>query len=233
MRTLPDEPGTGTEAMHPTFHRREPLRTAASRREPRGPPRRQPAVEAAVTEQAPPGERGGATKLYGERMAVGDGNGWVDCRCGHRHWGRFGAAGLLLLRRLPRDDGAAVQVLLQLRAAWTHEGGSWGLVGGARDSHEDVAQAALREAAEEAGIEPAAVRVLGEQVGVDHGDWHYTYVFGVAVVEVAPRLLTTESDDLRWVPLDQVTALPLHRGLDRAWMRLNQGIVQALAAHRG
>ena len=26
----------------------------------------------------------------------GDGDGWVECSLGHRHWGRFGAAGLLL-----------------------------------------------------------------------------------------------------------------------------------------
>ncbi len=30
---------------------------------------------------------------------------WVDCACGERHWGRYGAAGLLVIR-----DGA---VLLQ------------------------------------------------------------------------------------------------------------------------
>ncbi len=29
-------------------------------------------------------------------MASGDGNGWVACRCGQRHWGLHGAAGLLL-----------------------------------------------------------------------------------------------------------------------------------------
>src|SRR4029077_13529069 len=105
-------------------------------------------------------------------VAAGDGNGWVECRCGSRHWGRHGAAGLLLLRPVLGVDlkpGQDAEVLLQLRAAWTHEGGSWGLVGGARDSHEDVVAAALREAAEEAGLRPDALRVVGHQVGVDHG----------------------------------------------------------------
>ena len=32
-------------------------------------------------------------------MARADGNGWVRCRCGQRHWGLHGAAGLVLLRR--------------------------------------------------------------------------------------------------------------------------------------
>ena len=156
-------------------------------------------------------------------MAVGDGNGWVHCRCGHRHWGRFGAAGLLLLRR-----AAVPEVLLQLRAAWTHEGGSWGLLGGARDSHEDVAEAALREAAEEAGVEPASVEVLGSRVGADHGTWSYTYVFGLATTDIHPRLVTTESDELRWVPVPDVPALPLHSGFGASWPALRPGIADAL-----
>src|SRR5262245_24626633 len=108
-------------------------------------------------------------------MVSGDGNGWVQCRCGLRHWGRFGAAGLALLRTSPGP-----QVLLQLRAGWTHEGGRWGLVGGARDSHESVSEAALREAVEEADIDPGQVTVPGTRVGLDHGDWSYTYVLGLA-----------------------------------------------------
>lgn len=160
-------------------------------------------------------------------MATGDGNGWVECRCGQRHWGRYGAAGLLLLR-----DDHIPHVLLQLRARWTHEGGSWGLVGGARDSHEDEAQAALREAAEEAGIEPATVRVLGVETGLDHVDWHYSYVLGLATADLQPRPRTAESDELRWVPVADVPSLPLHRGLGNAWDRLTGGIATALETAR-
>jgi 8-oxo-dGTP diphosphatase len=161
---------------------------------------------------------------YRGGVAIGDGNGWVFCRYGHRHWGRHGAAGLLLLRRLD-----APQVLLQLRAAWTHEGGRWGLVGGARDSHETLAEAALREAAEEADVTPSAVQVVGEQVGADHVDWTYTYVIGVAVRDVEPRVLTEESDDLRWVDVADVPGLPLHRGLESAWGALVPGITELAA----
>ena len=157
-------------------------------------------------------------------MAIGDGNGWVECRYGHRHWGRHGAAGLLLLRRAETPE-----VLLQLRAGWTHEGGRWGLVGGARDSHETIAQAALREALEEAGVDPTAVRVLGEQVGADHVDWSYTYVIGLAVGDIRPRLMTPESDELRWVDVADVPAMPLHVGLATAWGALVPGITHLLA----
>ena len=161
-------------------------------------------------------------------MVSGDGNGWVYCRCGHRHWGRFGAAGLALLRTSPRQ-----QLLLQLRAGWTHQGGTWGLVGGARDSHESVAGAALREAAEEAGVDGSQIAVLGSQIGVDDGDWSYTYVLGLATDGLLVEPITAESDELRWLDLDQVATLPLHVGLGSTWPALRQTIDGALASLAG
>jgi 8-oxo-dGTP diphosphatase len=168
-------------------------------------------------------------------VALHDGNGWVNCRCGQRHWGRHGAAGLLLARR--RTDAVpgrsangrpAVEVLLQLRAAWTHQGGSWALPGGARDSHEDVVEAALREAQEETGVEPADVVVLGRQPGVDHVDWSYTYVLALACRPVEVQLATTESDELRWLAPDDVGALPLHPAFGAAWPVLHRALGVAL-----
>src|SRR6201990_2893588 len=79
----------------------------------------------------------------------GDGDGWVVSDNGAHYWGGYGAAGLLL--RAPRPDGTPA-VLLQHRAVWSHQGGTWGLPGGARDSHETPEQTAVREAHEEAGL---------------------------------------------------------------------------------
>ena len=31
-------------------------------------------------------------------MGLRDGDGWVFCNCGYRHWGLHGAAGLLMVR---------------------------------------------------------------------------------------------------------------------------------------
>jgi 8-oxo-dGTP pyrophosphatase MutT (NUDIX family) len=88
----------------------------------------------------------------------GDGDGWVVCDAGHRHWGRFGAAGLLL--RHAGHRGHADCVLLAHRVWWSHHGGTWGIPGGARDSGETARDAALREAVEETGLDPRGVQVF-------------------------------------------------------------------------
>ena len=85
-------------------------------------------------------------------MTHGDGDGWVGCGQDHQHWGRHGAAGLLIWA--PDGSGRPL-VLLIRRAGWSHHGDTWGPPGGARDSHETPAEAAVREAAEECGA-PAA-----------------------------------------------------------------------------
>jgi 8-oxo-dGTP diphosphatase len=140
---------------------------------------------------------------------------------GARFWGRHGAAGLLL--RAPRPDGS-VAVLLQHRAPWSHQGGTWGLPGGARDSHETAEQAAVREAHEEAGLpaDQLTVRttvITAEVAGMGGAQWTYT-----TVIADAPELLHTvpnrESSELRWVASDEVAELPLHPGFAASWERL-------------
>ena len=123
---------------------------------------------------------------YPERVH-GDGDGWVIAESGAHYWGRHGAAGLLL--RALRPDGRAA-VLLQHRAPWSHQGGTWGLPGGARDSHETVEQAAVREAVEEAGLPPdqvnVRVTVVTAEVGTAGTRTHWTYT---TVIADAPALL--------------------------------------------
>lgn len=143
----------------------------------------------------------------------GDGNGWATGPDGGRRWGRHGAAGLLV--RAAGPDGPLV--LLQHRAVWSHQGGTWGLPGGARDSHESTVEAAAREAREETGLPAEALGVRGEVVtsGGSTG-WSYTTV--VADTPVALRTTANEeSEELRWVGEDDVAALPLHPGLAASW----------------
>jgi 8-oxo-dGTP diphosphatase len=142
-----------------------------------------------------------------------DGNGWVVDDRGQRHWGRFGAAGLLLVDR--RAPGVPV-VLLQHRATWTADGGTWGIPGGARDSHEDAVAAALREALEETGVPSAAVHVSGEPLVDDRGGWSYTTVLGELVSDVT-LVLESESEALAWVAVDEVERRALHPGFAGTW----------------
>ena len=145
----------------------------------------------------------------------GDGDGWTRCEQGHRHWGLFGAAGLLL----QRSAGDSLEVLLQHRAEWSHHGGTWGLLGGARESSETAVQAALREAAEEGGVETGSVWVHG-RFEDRHGGWAYTTVLGTAPAGAAARPTGGESIDVGWFSPADVTQLPLHPGFAASWPAL-------------
>jgi 8-oxo-dGTP diphosphatase len=151
----------------------------------------------------------------------GDGNGWVRCAQGHRHWGLFGAAGLLVHHT---DGGGRAAVLLQHRASWSHHGGTWGILGGARDSGESVTATALREASEEAALEQGSVRAHAV-FRDDHGGWSYDTVIAEAHRPVPTEPVGDETDELRWVPIDDVLGMPLHPGFRQTWPRLRDALV--------
>ncbi|GAA3244668.1 NUDIX domain-containing protein [Pseudonocardia petroleophila] len=145
----------------------------------------------------------------------GDGDGWTRCEQGHRHWGVYGAAGLLLWH----ED----RVLLQHRALWSHHGGTWGILGGARNRDETAEQAALREAGEEAGLDPADVATTGCYVD-DHGGWSYTTVIARVAAPVHLTALTAETIEVRWVPADAMHGLPLHPGFAASWGQVSAAV---------
>ncbi|MGH8867047.1 MAG: NUDIX domain-containing protein [Actinomycetes bacterium] len=152
----------------------------------------------------------------------GDGDDWFVCGRGHKHWGRFGAAGLLLHHRDARGHEA---VLLQHRARWSHHGGTWSLPGGARDSRESATQAALREASEEGGVDASSIR-LGGLWCDDHGGWSYDTVVAEATHWLPAAPVGGESTDIRWVWLPDVESFPLHPGLRRTWPALREALVR-------
>jgi 8-oxo-dGTP diphosphatase len=146
-------------------------------------------------------------------MVARDGDGWIQCDCGSKHWGLHGAAGILLIR--------GTSILLQHRAPWVHNGDTWGIPGGARDSHESILEGALREAVEEIGIDPALVEPLETFVD-DHGNWSYTTIIARAADDLIAQELNDESHEIKWVELKDVTRLPLHPSFENTWLRVQE-----------
>jgi 8-oxo-dGTP diphosphatase len=144
-------------------------------------------------------------------MVARDGDGWVACDCGSKHWGLHGAAGLLIYR--------AGSILLQHRAPWVHNGDTWGIPGGARDSHESVVDGAIREAVEETGIDPKELLIRSTSTD-SHGNWCYDTVIAEATPELVAHELNDESHEVRWVLFDDVTRLPLHPSFAKSWSGL-------------
>lgn len=140
-------------------------------------------------------------------------SGHVYCTgCARRHFGRYGAAGLLLL-----SEGHA---LLTLRSAYVDQGGTWSIPGGALAPGEGPVVAALREAREELAGLPT-INLTGQRLTDDHGQWRYTTI--VARVEGRPRLTprNRETDSARWQPVEAVEHLDrLHPAFARSWPNL-------------
>ncbi|ALA68119.1 NUDIX domain-containing protein [Corynebacterium lactis] len=149
-----------------------------------------------------------------------DGNGWSagpgDTRC----WGRFGAAGLLII-----TPGRTA--LMQHRAEWTSFPLTWGVPGGACDSHESPEATALRETAEETGLREHQLRILDAQVTTGPyvadpnrpelaGGWQYHTVYALAEEELQ-TFPNEESLELRWVPLADVASLNLLPAFAESW----------------
>ncbi|MGY1604079.1 NUDIX domain-containing protein [Geodermatophilus sp. SYSU D00815] len=154
-------------------------------------------------------------------------DGWTTCARGHRHWGRAGAAGLFLHRE--GADGG--EVLLQLRATWSHHGDTWGTPGGALHAGEAPEAGALREAREELGLLPDDV-VLGRSSVDDHGGWAYTTVLArpARSLEPADLRLDGESDGVAWIALSRLAEVPLHPGLAASLPRLRDLLRESGAA---
>lgn len=147
-------------------------------------------------------------------------DGWAEGPAG-RFWGRGGAAGLLAY-------DPAQGVLLQHRVAWSDQGDTWGLPGGARHVDESAVDGALREAGEEAGVPAEGHRLLFTHT-FDVGYWSYTTV-AVEVTESFEAMITDpESADLRWVAIEDIDDYPLHPGFARAWPLLREQLTRPSA----
>lgn len=143
----------------------------------------------------------------------------ISCRCGRSHWGRYGAAGLVL------TDESRSQVLLQERSAAVLNPGTWAFPGGALERGETPTEAALREAREETGLDPRDVSALREVAGTVHPDWRYTYVLASTTDLTLPDHESWETGGHAWVALEDLAGhRRLHPSLAHDWPALREEI---------
>jgi 8-oxo-dGTP diphosphatase len=103
--------------------------------------------------------------------------------------------------------------LLLIRRGQDPGKGSWSVPGGRVENGELLAEAVVRELAEETGLEGVCGELVGwvERIGATH---HYVILdFAVTVLTAEPVVPGDDADDAAWVPLTDVAELPLVDGL--------------------
>lgn len=113
------------------------------------------------------------------------------------------AAALLLI--YPREEGIAIALTVRASGLARHAG-QISLPGGAADPGETLAETALREASEEIGIDPSAVRVLGELTPVHVLVSGFTLHPVVGVTDARPGFIASpdEVEEVIEVSLDDL-----------------------------
>jgi 8-oxo-dGTP pyrophosphatase MutT (NUDIX family) len=126
--------------------------------------------------------------------------GWLP---GHFPQEARNAAVLLLV--YPRTDDVAVPLTVRAQGLARH-GGQISLPGGATDLGETLAEAALREASEEIGVDPSSVRILGELTPVHVLVSGFTLHPVVGVTDVRPHFVVSpdEVDEILEVSLNDL-----------------------------
>lgn len=145
-------------------------------------------------------------------------DGFILCSCGRRHWGLAGAAGVCAYR----DHEGRREVLMQLRAPWSHGGGTWSIPGGAIEWYEDARTGGLREFAEETGITDLSIKDCHT---ADHGDWRFDTFVARCHDGIAP-VVDPESTELRWVPIDELSD-NLHPAFAQSWPTVKAFVLAA------
>jgi mutator protein MutT len=117
--------------------------------------------------------------------------------------------------------------LLLVRRGRGPAAGDWSVPGGRVEPGETLAEAVLRELAEETGLEGVCDELIGwvERLGAEH---HYVILdFAVTILEPSDPRAGDDAAEAEWVPLDEVAHRRLADGL--AEFLHEHGIVPVIA----
>ena len=103
--------------------------------------------------------------------------------------------------------------LLLIRRGHGPAAGEWSVPGGRVEPGETLAEAVVRELAEETGLEGVCDQFVGwvERIGADH---HFVILdFAVTVLDDRPPTAGDDAAEALWVPLEEVADMALVDGL--------------------
>ena len=141
------------------------------------------------------------------------GDGWTTTPGGRRVWGKYGAAGLLLMHQDPATGER--RYLMVQRGPSISDPGKWQFPGGAIDSKENFHQGGTREVIEELGFKADALKdaeVHGEHSsGVPGSTWKYVSIAAQVPQMLKPDLSSyharQETSDAKWMTEAEIKAL--------------------------
>lgn len=164
-----------------------------------------------------PGQVRYATPLKGTLVQATDkgqpGDGWTTTPGGRRVWGKYGAAGLMLMHQDPATGER--RYLMVQRGPAISDPGKWQFPGGAIDSKETFHQGGTREVIEELGFKADALKdaeVHGEHTNAIPGStWKYVSIAAQVPQMLKPDLSTSharaETSDAKWMTEAEIRAL--------------------------
>jgi mutator protein MutT len=103
--------------------------------------------------------------------------------------------------------------LLMVRRGQAPAVGEWSVPGGRVESGETLAEAVVREVAEETGLEVVCGELVGwvERIGPGY---HFVILdFVATVIDDGQPVAATDASDVAWVPLAEVAERPVVEGL--------------------
>jgi 8-oxo-dGTP diphosphatase len=116
--------------------------------------------------------------------------------------------------------------LLLIRRGHGPAAGEWSIPGGRVNAGETLAEAVVRELAEETGVEAVCDSLLGWVERIGDGYHFVIFDFLVTILSSDTPVAGDDAAEARWIPLDEVAELRLVEGL--AEFLHDNGIIEVI-----